>query len=186
MDEGLKDLIDELRDYGNAGKGKLAGMLLEAANRLEELAERVNTRSITLSIDEKALKKLTDKAVQDAVEEIRQEMLCGDAISRQAALRINELHHGQMPNHINHEIWKELNELLPVIPKQRWIPVSERLPKELDGTVLITVNGEVKTGQYSEFNNTWYKGDMGGVGGDDPIAWMPLPAPYEGAKIREV
>lgn len=61
----------------------------------------------------------------------------------------------------------------------KWIPVSERLPKESDGIVLITVSGEVKTGQYSEFSNTWYKGDMCGVGGDDPIAWMPLPKLYE-------
>lgn len=67
----------------------------------------------------------------------------------------------------------------------RWIPVSERLPKELDGTVLIMVNGEVRTGQYSEFNNTWYKGDMCGVGGNDPIAWMPLPKPYEKQESEE-
>ena len=38
MDDGLKDFIQQLRDYGNARKGELAGMLLEAANRLEELA----------------------------------------------------------------------------------------------------------------------------------------------------
>ena len=47
-----------------------------------------------------------------------------DAISRQAAIRINELHHGQMPNHINHEIWEELKGLPSVTPKQRtghWI-----------------------------------------------------------------
>ena len=39
MDNGLQDLIDELREYGIARKGELAGMVLEAANRLEELAE---------------------------------------------------------------------------------------------------------------------------------------------------
>lgn len=36
---------------------------------------------------------------------------CEDAISRQAALRINELHHGEMPNHINHRIWEEIKAL---------------------------------------------------------------------------
>ena len=35
MDNGLKDFIQELREYGNARKGELAGMMLEAANRLE-------------------------------------------------------------------------------------------------------------------------------------------------------
>lgn len=41
MDDGLKDLIQELRDYGNARKGELAGMMLEAANRLEEMDTRL-------------------------------------------------------------------------------------------------------------------------------------------------
>ena len=35
MDDGLKEFIQELRAYGNARKGELAGMMLEAANRLE-------------------------------------------------------------------------------------------------------------------------------------------------------
>lgn len=72
-----------------------------------------------------------------------------------------------------------IDELPSVTPTQSWIPVSERLPKESDGAVLITVNGEVKTGRYSEFSNTWYKGDMRGVGGDNPTAWQPIPKPYE-------
>lgn len=36
MDKGLKDLIEELREYAAPRKGELAGMLMEAANRLEE------------------------------------------------------------------------------------------------------------------------------------------------------
>lgn len=38
-DNGLQDLIDELREYGIARKGELAGMVLKAANQLEWLAE---------------------------------------------------------------------------------------------------------------------------------------------------
>ena len=38
MDNGLKDFIEELREYAAPRKGELAGMLLEAANRLEELS----------------------------------------------------------------------------------------------------------------------------------------------------
>lgn len=40
-----------------------------------------------------------------------------DAISRQAMLDINERHHGQMPNHINHQIWQEIKDLPPVNPQ---------------------------------------------------------------------
>ena len=37
-----------------------------------------------------------------------------DAISRQAVLEINESHHGEMPNHVNHQIWEEVKALPPV------------------------------------------------------------------------
>lgn len=60
----------------------------EALSMAIKALEAQDTRSITLSIDERVFKKLTDEAVQEAVEEIRQEMLCGDAISREAALDI--------------------------------------------------------------------------------------------------
>ena len=36
-----------------------------------------------------------------------------DLISREEAIKINESHHGEMPNHINHQIWNELKELPP-------------------------------------------------------------------------
>ena len=39
MDKGLSDLIEELREYAAPRKGELAGMILEAANRLEKQAK---------------------------------------------------------------------------------------------------------------------------------------------------
>lgn len=77
------------------------------------------------------------------------------------------------------EVRLMVENLPPAQPEPMWIPVTESLPNESDGIVLITVNGKVTTGQYSEFSKRWYKGDMCSVGGDDPIAWMPLPKPYE-------
>ena len=49
---------------------------------------------------------------------------CDDVVSRQAVLDINESHHGQMPNHINHQIWQEIKALPSVRPQEqtgRWI-----------------------------------------------------------------
>lgn len=49
---------------------------------------------------------------------------CDDCVSRQAVLKINENHHGKMPNHINFEIWNEIKALPPVLPKREqgeWI-----------------------------------------------------------------
>ena len=42
---------------------------------------------------------------------------CDDCISRQAVFDINEHHHGQMPNHVNHEIWNEIMDLPSVTPR---------------------------------------------------------------------
>ena len=77
-----------------------------------------------------------------------------------------------------------------------WVSVKDRLPTESDGTVLVCypnqapynlmephVNAKhdrrVATGCYSQYSSTWYHGDMRGVGGADPIAWMPLPEPMK-------
>ena len=76
-----------------------------------------------------------------------------------------------------------------------WIPCSERLPEESDGTVLVCFpdefpysnkepyinakhNQRVKTASYSQFNKTWYIGDFDAIGEVRPIAWMLLPTPY--------
>lgn len=40
-----------------------------------------------------------------------------DLISRQAAIEINRLYHGQMPNEVNHRIWKEINDLPSAQPE---------------------------------------------------------------------
>ena len=40
-----------------------------------------------------------------------------DTISRQAVIEINRSYHGQMPNEVNHRIWKEINELPSAQPE---------------------------------------------------------------------
>lgn len=57
-----------------------------------------------------------DKALDMAIKLLEQEP-CEDCISRQDVLDINEHHHGQMPNHVNHEIWREINAL-PSVTQQ--------------------------------------------------------------------
>lgn len=76
---------------------------------------------------------------------------------------------------------KKLENLPPVTPTQRWIPISERLPDEI-GTYLVTL-------EYKEHGigvkTLWYYGKQMGWDlrvADVVIAWKPLPQPYE---IRE-
>ena len=94
--------------------------------------------------------------------------------------------------------FKALEIAIKVLEKTRWIPISERLPKE-DGCYLVTA--ELVVGKsiveissfaknlYSvdeyEFSNKkgksgWYNydDDYGYWLNEEVIAWMPLPEPY--------
>ena len=81
---------------------------------------------------------------------------------------------------VMHEMWGDSGELLdaikelpPVIPKPKWIPVSERLPEE-DGCYLVTTTGTnnsiIDIAYYTE--GIWHKASK-------IKAWMPLPTQYE-------
>ena len=50
-------------------------------------------------------------SAQSETHEKRTETHACDLISRQAVIEINRSYHGQMPNEVNHRIWKEINEL---------------------------------------------------------------------------
>nr|WP_288793784.1 DUF551 domain-containing protein [uncultured Eubacterium sp.] len=106
-----------------------------------------------------------------------------DLISRQAVIEINQSYHGQMPNEVNHRIWKEINELPSAQPEPRWIPCSERLPEEGVNVLLCIKDWESqKTKMVVSLRRDYNYWDGLGreIRGD--IAWMPLPEPYkEGA-----
>lgn len=63
----------------------------------------------------------------------------------------------------------------------RWIPVSERLPKEYDLVLVTEKYGFVDTARFvhNDFTemNEWIVADDETI---DVIAWMPLPHPYKG------
>lgn len=85
---------------------------------------------------------------------------------------------------------------LPAIDPAKWITVSEAMPEEADGTVLVCMpnkfpynekepfvnakhNRQVETATYSQYSDTWHFKN-GGVTSVRPIAWMPLPMPWKG------
>lgn len=78
--------------------------------------------------------------------------------------------------------------------KPKWIPASERLPTEADGTVMVCFpdvspynlkepypnakhDRRVATGKYSQHSKRWYIGEFSAIGGPEPTFWMPLPEP---------
>lgn len=170
-----------------------------------ELHEQVQSVWELLDKKQKELYVLPSAQPEKRTENTRKTHAC-DLISRQAVIEINRSYHGQMPNEVNHRIWKEINELPSAQPdmseysdklwrnayergrteaQQRWIPCSERLPEE-NGQYLITVKYVHVDGYddiYAE-HGEWTDGkwDMFCFGHcgkvENIIAWMPLPEPY--------
>lgn len=79
-----------------------------------------------------------------------------------------------------------IESLPPVTPKQRWIPVSERLP-ENSNLVLVTAywheKYQVMVGAYWG-NGVWWCVPWSNTSREhlkmlNAIAWMPLPEPYK-------
>ena len=113
-----------------------------------------------------------------------------DSISRQKAIDMlrkwdavpdyNEAEH-----HIMRAAMAMLEDMPSAEPKQRWIPVTERLPEET-GIYLVTLktdgvayfedefpNGFVYASAYEAVTMHW------GYCDKNVIAWMPLPEPYQ-------
>ena len=71
-------------------------------------------------------------------------------------------------------------------PEPHWIPVTERLPEDVEEgqeypTVIYSTNsGEVAAGWYETLTRTWWRESISDdVIKDKVIAWMPLPEPYK-------
>lgn len=92
-----------------------------------------------------------------------------------------EYHDPCLNEHLYDAMTIAIQELSTKLQSNGWVSVKDRLPNEATGCVLVCMPKEshsrVRTGQYSEYSKQWYIGDMCGVGGDEPIAWMPLPEP---------
>lgn len=73
-----------------------------------------------------------------------------------------------------------LKDMPPVTPAQRWIPISERLPKEGE-TVLVCYQTQDGVSQsVCEWLDMPNRGIVWStLCGQNPKAWMPLPKPYE-------
>lgn len=75
------------------------------------------------------------------------------------------------------DVCEVITEMPSAEPEQRWIPVTERLPKE-NGDYLVTGrHGAVNKRKYED--KRWY-------GNWAVIAWMPLPEPWKGEEDAEV
>jgi hypothetical protein len=135
--------------------------------------------------DQKEKAKLCQKSYLAGLEH-RQEP-CADAISREAALMcmtgkyIVDLEY--KPEDIISQHIKRIKALPSVTPKQKWFPVSEKLPEEGKTVMASTNYGIYPEARYSKkygWEWPWEAGADYWTGIVDSVeAWMELPEPYK-------
>lgn len=119
----------------------------------------------------KDLAQSYEKTIVKLAEAVTEQQPNEDCVSRQALINAFPI----SDTYTLDDIIATIKFQPPVTPTQRWIPVSERLPKEM-GTYMTTIDyGEhgLVTGQ------RYYYGRGLKWNDECVIAWTPLPEPYK-------
>ena len=96
-----------------------------------------------------------------------------------------ERHNGVMCGACNLDNFiRVLDDIPSAEPEQRWIPVSEALPKDMDRLLVTIVRSDgskrVRSGDYFKGYFMMDNGDTWNETDKEVIAWMPLIEPYRG------
>ena len=148
--------------------------------------------NISYKLGNMSVEYLTEKdgeKMREAIEVLEQE-LCEDAISRSNLISKLDICYKEKirvaPDNMAEgfmQVDKLIKQEPPVIPTQKWIPVSERLPED-NTRVLVTVKvgnrePKVRSGYYYMDGHFHIdNGDCWKSGDKELLAWMPLHEPY--------
>lgn len=143
------------------------------------LTQENNKCGYTLNSEEPLLSMKQEADLFEATYKALDEEICEDAISRKdMALNIVSFYNKATGKKKTLDFLCKCVEGLPSVqPKQRWIPVSERLPDE-DDVYLVTMNVLGRSIRDIERFRIDNKG-WGVNGNNEVTAWMPLPEPYK-------
>ena len=110
-----------------------------------------------------------------------------DLISRQAAIEVCKgIYNNKLlsaDGNIGAQMCADKIFCLPSVqPEQRWIPCSVRLPED-DTEVLVYLFENNKSPYIAWLSDgRWYTEYFEVEREDEPVAWMPLPEPYQGGE----
>ena len=130
---------------------------------------------VPISDKDKLLLKV-NKAICDNLKALEQEP-CEDCVSRQAVLDCLKATRLKKFDFIL-DARERIEKLPSVTSAQKWIPVSERLPK--DSVDVLATDGQlIFIAWYEDKDRTgWYSVDKFYNPYTPILAWMPLPEPY--------
>ena len=191
--------------------------LSEAIRHCEEVADKLDARKKVYENleDDRRLFAKEESDCRECVEEHRQlatwlkdykRLLesCEDAVSREDVIKSIQRHAKryslakesegmgveEWSDHLISEfdITKTIEALKPVVPKQKWIPTSEKSPSR-SGVYIVSrwfsdgeVNKVLTDANYYDGNGNWYSDNRINEGRTisalSIVAWMPMPDPY--------
>lgn len=109
-----------------------------------------------------------------------------DTISRQATINAIQKHFNPTGAELSPDLASVLagvgvviNMMPPSPSKSQWIPVTGRMPETNKDVLLTSWNGNSQYVGWLDDLGTWHSEDEEVIKGYEPIAWMPLPEPYE-------
>lgn len=131
---------------------------------------------------------ITDTDADEIIKALEQEP-CEDAVSRKDCINAIENTDCELSPQAWKEITNNIMSLSPATPTEKWIPISERLPKpqreigseDFSDWVLVSIRinpyqSIVCSAYYCFSEKKWY---MERFGCGKIVAWMPLPKAYK-------
>lgn len=114
----------------------------------------------------------------------------GDTISRQAAIEVADAVWSVTGDKNVAKVWDQLKDLPPTEPEQRWIPVTERLPKPNEEDELGFIKAYlVQDGRWMDvarWDGGFWVAWGYGIKLNNVTAWMPLPDPWKGEVDEQI
>ena len=104
-----------------------------------------------------------------------------DLIERQAAIKaVNNAFDREtlLTGFVRSIAVRAIRDMPPAQPKQRWIPCSERLPRQGQEVICQCRANMIKVLKLDAYGD-WYQDAEHCYMGGFVIAWMPLPEPYK-------